>query len=313
MKVSLVIPIYNERENIPRLYDEIKEVMEEMGEEYEIIFVNDGSTDGSDQVLNSIAQADPRVMVIHLRRNFGQTAAMSAGFHHAAGDIVITMDGDLQNDPRDIPRLLEKLNEGYDIVSGWRKERKDPYWTRVFPSQVANALISRLTGVKLHDYGCSLKAYRRDIIKELKLYGEQHRFIPALASELGCKIAEIPVNHRPRTAGRSKYGLSRVFKVLLDLITIKFLLFYKAKPMRIFGGVGSILFLLGVIPLGYLILYKLFTGASIGGRPLLVISTLFTLAGLQLICLGILGELLIRLYFETNNKVPYYIREVVKR
>ncbi len=311
--ISVVIPVYNERENLPELYRETKSVLEGMGTDYEIIFVDDGSTDGSGEVLDSIAQQDEKVTVIHLRRNFGQTAAMSAGFHHARGDIIVTMDGDRQNDPKDIPRLIKKLEEGYDIVSGWRKDRKDPYFTRVFPSQVANWLISRLTGVKLHDYGCTLKAYRADIIKELKLYGEQHRFIPALASELGCRIAEIPVNHRPRVAGRSKYGLTRVFKVLLDLIVIKFLLFYKAKPMRVFGGIGSVLMLLGGVPFFYLIFYKILTGAPIGHRPLLYISSVFMLAGLQLICLGILGELIVRVYFESENKTPYYVRSIVRK
>ncbi len=311
MKISVVVPIYNEKDNIEELYKELKEVLESLPHQYEIIFVNDGSTDGSGELLNQLAHQDTSVKVIHFRKNFGQTAAISAGFYYATGDVIFTMDGDLQNDPKDIPKLLEKMEEGYDIVSGWRKDRKDPYWTRVFPSKVANAIISAVTGVKLHDYGCSLKAYKSFIIKELHLYGEQHRFIPALASELGCKIAEIPVNHRPRKAGKSKYGLSRTFKVLLDLIVIKFLLFYKAKPMRIFGGIGSILFLFGIFPLSYLILYKIFTGASIGTRPLLTISTLLTLAGLQLICLGILGELIIRLYFENYDKRPYYIRETV--
>lgn len=312
-KISVVVPIYNERENIEPLYRELKEVLESLKESYEIIFVNDGSQDGSEEILDKIALSDPKVTVIHLRRNFGQTAAMSAGFYHAKGSIIITMDGDLQNDPKDIPKLLEKMKEGYDIVSGWRKDRKDPYWTRVFPSKIANALISYVTGVKLHDYGCSLKAYKREVIKELHLYGEQHRFIPALASELGCKIAEIPVNHRPRTAGKSKYGISRTFKVLLDLMVIKFLLVYKAKPMRVFGGIGSILFLLGLFPFSYLVLYKIFTGASIGHRPLLIISAVFMLAGLQLICIGILGELMVRVYFETQDKHPYHIKRIVRK
>ena len=312
MEISVVIPIYNERENIEELYRELKEVLEGLGRSYEIIFVNDGSTDGSAEILDRIAAKDPKVVVVHLRRNFGQTAAMSAGFHQAKGKIIVTMDGDLQNDPKDIPKLLEKMEEGYDIVSGWRKDRKDPYWTRVFPSKVANALISYVTGVKLHDYGCSLKAYRSEILKNLKLYGEQHRFIPALASELGCDIAEIPVNHRPRTRGKSKYGLSRTFKVLLDLIVVKFLLLYKAKPMRIFGGIGSVIFLAGFLPFTYLILYKIFTGNPIGHRPLLTISTLFIMAGIQLISLGILGELMIRIYFEGQDKRPYYIRRIVK-
>ncbi len=311
--VSVVIPIYNERENIEPLYQELKAVMEELGRDYEIIFINDGSTDGSTELLDEIAEKDGTVTVVHLRRNFGQTAAMSAGFHQARGDIIITMDGDLQNDPKDIPRILEKLEEGYDIVSGWRKDRKDPYWSRVFPSRVANLLISWATGVRLHDYGCSLKAYRREILEDLHLYGEQHRFIPALASELGCSIAEIPVNHRPRTRGQSKYGLSRIFKVILDLMVIKFLLFYKAKPMRIFGGIGSLLLATGIIPFSYLVLYKILTGNPIGHRPLLIISTLFILAGIQLISLGILGELIIRTYFETQKKTPYYVRKIVKQ
>jgi glycosyltransferase involved in cell wall biosynthesis len=311
MKLSVVIPVYNEEENIKPLYEQLKEVLDKLEYEYEIIFVNDGSTDGSEKILDELARKDPTVKVIHFRRNFGQTAAMSAGFRYATGDVIVTMDGDLQNDPADIPKLLKKIEEGYDLVSGWRKDRKDPYWTRVFPSKVANKLISVVTGVNLHDYGCSLKAYRREVIKDLHLYGEQHRFIPALASEFGCKITEIPVNHRPRTAGQSKYGLSRTIKVLLDLIVVKFLLFYKAKPMRVFGGLGGILFLLGFFPFTYLILYKIFTGAPIGHRPLLVISAVFMLAGLQLFCLGILGELITRLYYESENREPYHIKRTV--
>ncbi|BAT71745.1 dolichol-phosphate mannosyltransferase [Thermosulfidibacter takaii ABI70S6] len=311
MKISIVIPIYNEEENIRPLYKELKEVLNKMENEYEIIFVNDGSTDGSEKILDELAKENPNVKVIHFRRNFGQTAAISAGFRYATGDVIITMDGDLQNDPADIPKLLEKIEEGYDLVSGWRRDRKDPYWTRVFPSKMANKLISLVTGVNLHDYGCSLKAYKKEVIKDLHLYGEQHRFIPALASELGCKITEIPVNHRPRTAGKSKYGLSRTIKVLLDLIVIKFLLFYKAKPMRVFGGIGGLLLLMGFFPFSYLILYKIFTGAPIGHRPLLVISAVFMLAGLQLFCLGILGELIIRLYYEGENREPYHVKRTV--
>ncbi len=312
-KLSVVIPVYNEKDNIMPLYEELKEVLNSLNLSYEIIFVDDGSTDGSGEILDEIAEKDETVMVIHFRRNFGQTAAISAGFDYADGEVIITMDADLQNDPHDIPRLLEKIEEGYDIVSGWRKDRKDPYWSRVFPSNVANWIISKITGVYLHDYGCTLKAYRREIAKELKLYGELHRFIPALASEIGVRIAEIPVNHRPRYKGKSKYGLTRIFKVLLDLMVVKFLLSYKSRPIRILGGVGFALFVVGFLPFSYLLLKKIFWGANIGHRPLLLVSILFILAGIQFISMGLLGEMTMRIYFESLGKKPYYIRRIVKR
>ncbi len=312
MDLSVVIPVYNEEENIESLYKELKEVLESMGISYEIIFVDDGSTDKSGRILDGIAEKDGSVVVIHFRRNYGQTAAISAGFDYAKGDIIVTMDADLQNDPHDIPKLLEKINEGYDIVSGWRKERKDPYWSRVFPSNIANWIISKITGIYLHDYGCTLKAYKKEIAKEIKLYGELHRFIPALASEIGVKIAEIPVNHRPRYKGESKYGLARVFKVLLDLMVVKFLLSYKSRPIRILGGIGFILFVIGFLPFSYLLLKKIVWGVAIGHRPLLLISVLFILAGIQFISMGLLGEMTMRIYFESQGKKPYYIKEIVR-
>ncbi len=312
MDLSVVIPVYNEEENIESLYKELKEVLESMGISYEIIFVDDGSTDKSGRILDAIAEKDGSVVVIHFRRNYGQTAAISAGFDYAKGDIIVTMDADLQNDPHDIPKLLEKINEGYDIVSGWRKERKDPYWSRVFPSNIANWIISKITGIYLHDYGCTLKAYKKEIAKEIKLYGELHRFIPALASEIGVKIAEIPVNHRPRYKGESKYGLARVFKVLLDLMVVKFLLSYKSRPIRILGGIGFILFMIGFLPFSYLLLKKIVWGVAIGHRPLLLISVLFILAGIQFISMGLLGEMTMRIYFESQGKKPYYIKEIVR-
>ncbi|MGB9622196.1 MAG: glycosyltransferase family 2 protein [Thermosulfidibacteraceae bacterium] len=307
-KISIVIPVYNEEENIERVYNEIREVVEREKLNVEIILVNDGSTDNTEEILNRIAEKDKRVRVIHFRRNFGQTAAIMAGFEMAEGDIIITMDGDGQDDPNEIPRLLAKLEERYDIVSGWRKNRKDNFIKRVLPSRIANWIISTVTGVKLHDYGCSLKAYRRSIIENLILYGEQHRFIPAIASEIGAKVTEIPVNHRPRIAGKSKYGLSRIFKVIMDLIVIKFFLDYKTKPMRLFGGLGFIISSIGSIILLYLIYLKILKGESIGTRPLLTLSVLFILSGLHFITIGILLEVIIRTHYETKDKKPYIIK-----
>jgi len=311
VKISLVIPVYNEKENLFPLYEEIKEAVRPLKDEYEIIFVNDGSKDGSDDILNKIAYSDEKVRVIHLRRNFGQTAALAAGFEFAEGEVIITMDADLQNDPNDIPRLLNKIKEGYDIVSGWRKDRKDPYFTRVIPSQIANWLISTITGVKLHDYGCTLKAYDSKVAKQLHLYGEMHRFLPALASWMGVQIAEIPVNHRPRRYGKSKYGISRTFKVLLDLLVVEFLLKYSTRPIRIFGGAGLLSFLMGFAAAFYLSVLKLVYHQRIGHRPLLLLAFLLIILGVQLISMGILGEFMTRIYFEAQGKKPYMIREVV--
>ena len=258
-----------------------------------------------------MARKDKHIVGVNFRKNFGQTAAMSAGFDIAKGDVIITMDGDLQNDPEDIPKLLEVLNQGYDIVSGWRKDRKDNFITRTLPSRIANWLISKTTGVHLHDYGCSLKAYRSEVAKRLDNYGEMHRFLPALAKSVGAKITEIPVKHHPRIYGKSKYGISRTFKVILDLFLVKFLLDYRTKPLRVFGGVGLILFLIGFFSLLYLIFIKIFLGEDIGQRPLLIFGTLLVLSGIQLISTGIVAELITRTYYEAQEKKPYIIKEII--
>ncbi len=311
IELSIVIPIYNEEENLPILYEKLKSVLDNLGKSYEIIFVNDGSTDRSWEIIKEFAEKDKHIVGVNFRKNFGQTAAMSAGFQMARGDVIITMDGDLQNDPEDIPKLLEVLNNGYDIVSGWRKDRKDTFLTRTLPSKIANWLISRTTGVHLHDYGCSLKAYRSEVAKRLDYYGEMHRFLPALAKSVGAKITEIPVKHHPRIYGKSKYGISRTFKVILDLFLVKFLLDYRTKPLRVFGGLGLILFLIGFFSLVYLVFLKLFLGEDIGQRPLLIFGTLLVLSGIQLISTGIVAELITRTYYEAQEKRPYIIKEII--
>ncbi|RLD99618.1 MAG: glycosyltransferase [Aquificota bacterium] len=308
--ISLVIPVYNEEENLKLLYQKLKETLEPLGKEHEIIFVDDGSQDNSPKILDQLARKDPHVKVIHFRRNFGQTAALAAGFDLAQGEIVVTLDADLQNDPADIPKLLEKMEEGYDVVSGWRKDRKDPYLSRILPSTMANWLISKVTGVKLHDYGCTLKAYRQEVVKELNLYGELHRFLPALASWMGVRIAEIPVTHHPRRFGKSKYGISRTFRVILDLILVQFLLRYSTRPIRIFGGAGLISFVVGLLLGCYLSIIKILFRHPIGNRPLLILSVLLIILGIQLLSLGILGEFLTRIYYEGQNKKPYVIKYV---
>jgi len=309
--VSIVIPVYNEEDNLEPLYQKIKEVMDPLGKEYEVIFVDDGSQDKSPQILDQLAQKDSRVRVIHFRRNFGQTAALAAGFDQSQGEVVITMDSDLQNDPTDIPNLLAKMEEGFDVVSGWRKDRQDPFWNRILPSLMANWLISKVTGVELHDYGCTLKAYRREVVKELNLYGELHRFLPALASWMGVKIAEIPVTHHPRRFGKSKYGITRTFRVILDLILVQFLLRYSTRPIRIFGGGGLISLAIGLLLGMYLTMVKIFLHHRIGNRPLLILAVLLIILGIQLLSLGILGEFLTRIYYEGQNKKPYVIKYTI--
>jgi len=315
MKLSIVIPIYNEAENIKPLYEELKKVLEELKDkenyEYEIIFIDDGSTDGSFQILEEIAKEDKTVKIVKFRRNYGQTAALYAGFHYATGDIIITMDGDLQNDPKDIPRLLEKIKEGYDIVSGWRKNRNDAFITRILPSKIANWLISKITGVKLHDYGCTLKAYKKEIAKNYRLYGDMHRFLPAVAKSFGVKVAEIVVNHRPRIYGRSKYGIWRTIRVILDILLVKFLNDYMNKPLYVFGSIGLGLSSLGFLILLYLSLEKIIKGVSIGGRPLLILGVLLFLTGIQFISTGILAELIIRTYYESRNDKPFKVEKLV--
>ncbi len=310
MTLSIVIPIYNEEENIQILHEKLKEVLDSLEKEYEILFVDDGSTDRTLSILEEIQAKDKHVVVLSLRRNFGQTAAFAAGFDFARGDVIVTMDGDLQNDPADIPKLLE-LIKGNDLVSGWRKKRKDPFFTRRLPSIAANWLISKVTGVKLHDYGCSLKAYRRDVIKNLKLYGEMHRFIPAVASWYGVRIAEVETVHYPRLRGKSKYGISRTIKVVLDLITVKFLQSFSTKPIQFFGPIGILSGLFGFLISLYLAIDKLFFGRDIGGRPLLLLGALLIIVGIQLIGMGLLGEMLVRVYHESQRKPIYVIKKIL--
>ncbi len=309
--LSIVIPLYNEEENVEQLYTQLKAALEGVGREYEIIIVDDGSTDGSFDVLRRLHEDDERLKVIRFRRNFGQTAAFAAGFDRSQGQVVITLDADLQNDPADIPLLLEKIEEGYDVVSGWRLHRQDPLLTRRLPSMIANWLISQVTGVQLHDYGCSLKAYRREVVKNVQLYGELHRFIPAIANWMGVSVAEVPVRHYSRRFGKSKYGLSRTARVLLDLLTVRFLLSYSTRPIHIFGGLGLISFVAGICLGGYLSFVKFALGQKIGDRPLLLLAILLMVMGVQLISMGLLGELVVRTYYETLDKPIYVVREVL--
>ncbi len=306
--VSIVVPLYNEEENIRLLYSSLKGVMDALQEDYEIIFVDDGSTDDTADILDEIEQNDRKVNVLHFRRNFGQTAAFAAGFDHARGDVIVTMDGDMQNDPKDIPSLLEMSRE-FDIVSGWRKNRKDRFITRRLPSMLANWLISRVTGVRLHDYGCSLKAYRADVAKNIRLYGEMHRFLPAIANWYGVRIAEIETTHHPRRYGRSKYGLSRTIKVILDLITVKFLQSFSTKPIQAFGPIGLLSVFLGLLISSYLSFEKFFLGKTIGNRPLLLLGVLLIIVGIQLVGMGLLGEMLVRVYHESQGKPIYTLKQ----
>lgn len=308
-----MVPVYNEEENLGPLTQEVTSVLRTLGRSYEIIIVDDGSTDGTYSLLSRLHQQDPRIKVLRFKRNFGQTAAVAAGLAYAQGEVIVAMDGDGQNDPRDIPALLSKLGEGFDLVSGWRFPRQDPFWRRRLPSQMANRLISWLTRVKLHDYGCTLKAIRHEVAKDLKLYGEMHRFIPAMAYERGGRIAEIQVHHRPRLRGKSKYGITRTLRVVLDLLTVKFLLSYSTRPLHIFGliglgsgGIGSLIAL-------YLSAQKLFYGIEIGGRPLLLLAVLLILIGFQFISMGLLGEMLARTYHESQDKPIYVIKEVLDK
>ncbi len=310
MDISVVIPVFNEEDNIPVLHEKLKAVLERLNKDYEVIYVDDGSTDRTLEILESLQRADSHVIVLSLRRNFGQTAAFAAGFDFARGDVIITMDADLQNDPEDIPKLLELIEE-CDLVSGWRKERKDPFFSRRLPSMIANWLISKVTGVRLHDYGCSLKAYRKDIIKNLRLYGEMHRFIPAVASWYGVRVTEVPVKHHPRFKGRSKYGISRTFKVLLDLVTVKFLQSFSTKPIQFFGSMGLLSSLLGFFILLYLTFLKFLKGVSIGGRPLLILGVLLIVVGVQFVGMGLLGEMLVRVYHESQRKPIYVLKKIV--
>ncbi len=310
-RISVVIPLYNEEESIPSLRQSLTTALDSVGETYEVIIIDDGSKDRSFALLRDWALADERLTVIRLRRNFGQTAAFSAGFDQAHGDVVVTMDADLQNDPLDIPKLMAKIDEGYDIVSGWRKNRQDRFLDRRLPSMLANRLISNVTDVRLHDYGCSLKAYRREVLQYVKLYGELHRFIPALASQAGGTVTEVPVNHRAREFGKSKYGISRTVRVFLDLITIWFLGSYSTRPIHVFGTAGLLSAAAGTLMGFYLAFVKIFLNENIGGRPLLLLAVLLLVIGVQLITMGLLGEMVIRTYHESQKKPIYIVREVV--
>ncbi|HIP86970.1 MAG TPA: glycosyltransferase [Anaerolineales bacterium] len=321
--LSVVMPVFNEAGNLPVLHAELKAVLDRLGRSYEILAVDDGSTDGSLEVLRRLQKEDPHLRIIRFRRNFGQTAAFAAGFDHARGRVVITIDADGQNDPADIPRLLEVMEEGeYDIVSGWRQDRKEPFITRRFPSVVANRIISRTTGVRLHDYGCSLKAYRAEVVKNVHLYGELHRFIPALAGRMGVRVAEVPVNDRPRAYGKSKYGLSRTIRVLLDLFTVTYLLSFSSRPMQLFGliglGLGGLGGLVGLYLVGAKIAHGILEGAEgfrayrIGTSPWLMLSVLLIVLGVQFIMMGLLGEVITRTYHEAQNKPIYAIREIIE-
>lgn len=309
VKFSIVVPIYNEQESIEELYRAIVTALDRYDPRYEIIMVDDGSKDDSYAILKELASRDGRLKVIRFRRNFGQTAAMAAGFDAASGAVIIPMDGDLQNDPADIPLLIEKLHEGYDVVSGWRRNRQDTVVTRKIPSLLANALISSFTGVHLHDYGCTLKAYRREVLDGINLYGEMHRFVPALASQVGARVAEIPVRHHPRRHGVSKYGISRTVRVVLDLMTVKFLLAYSTKPIQLFGKWGLYTLLAGFLSGAMTVYMKLFEQLSMNRNPLLIMTAFLLFMGVQFIVLGLLGEVNARTYYEAQGKPIYVVRE----
>ncbi len=308
-RISVVVPVYNEEANVEELHARLCAVL---GDEAEVVFVDDGSTDGTFRVLADLAALDPRVRVVRFRRNFGQTAALAAGFDYARGDVIVTLDGDLQNDPDDIGKMLA-LAKDHDVVSGWRHPRQDPFLSRRLPSLVANWLISKVTGVRLHDYGCTLKAYRREVIQHLRLYGEMHRFIPAIASWMGISLAEVQTHHRPRRFGRSKYGVVRTLRVFLDLITVKFLLSFWTKPIQVFGLWGLLMTAAGGGITAYLAALKLLGGHEIGGRPLLLLGVLLLLLGVHAIGMGLLGEMLARVYHESQGKPIYMVKQVLQR
>jgi len=309
--ISLILPVYNEEENLNIQYSGIKLALAKIEYSYEIIFVDDGSIDSSPLILKKIAAEDKQVKLVLFRRNFGQTSAMAAGIEYSSGEIILFMDADLQNDPEDIGRLIDKIKEGYDVVSGWRVNRKDNFFIRNIPSKIANWLISKISGIKLHDLGCSLKAYKGDILRQVNLYGEMHRFIPIHVSWIGASITEIPVNHNPRIYGRSKYGLGRIFKVLLDLITVKFLGSYSTKPIYMFGGFGFILIFLGIFCGIAVIVMKYTIRMNMTGNPFLSLTIIFVIMGSLFIQMGILAEVLIRIYHESKHTHPYYVGETI--
>ncbi len=309
--ISIVIPVYNEEKNISPLYEKLSEVLTRIKEEYEIVFVDDGSSDTTLTRLRAISKTDPRVKILSFSRNFGQTAALSAGIDFSKGDIIIPMDGDLQNDPEDISSLLQRIEQGYDVVSGWRKDRKDPYLSRRLPSIVANKLISLISGVHLHDYGCTMKAYRREILKNIRLYGEMHRFIPIYAQWVGARVSEMPVHHFERRSGSSKYGMSRIIKVILDLMVVKFLLSYSQKPIYIFGGLGLLMILAAILSGGYAVYLKVFESVSFILTPLPLLCVLLLVLGFLSILMGFLAEILTRTYYESQRKPTYQVKEYI--
>lgn len=312
MNLSLITPVYNEEENLPLLFESVYKTMHGLSHPWEIILVDDGSNDESLSVLQEYGQRDPEhIRVVSFRRNFGQTAAIAAGIDYARGDIIVLLDADLQNDPADIPDMLAKLNEGYDLVSGWRKHRKDNALTRNLPSNIANRIISWVTGVHLHDYGCTLKAYRRPVLEGFRLYGEMHRFIPVFANSVGARITEMPVRHHPRKFGKTKYGLERTVKVILDLFTVKFLVSYSSKPIYLFGGAGGGLMVISSIIMAYLFFRRIFASVSVTFSPLFQTSMMFFILGFQSILMGLIAELLVRTYHESQRKPTYTIRTMI--
>jgi glycosyltransferase involved in cell wall biosynthesis len=310
--VSVVIPLYNEEDNVVECYREVTAVLQAAGFDYELIFVDDGSRDQSVSRLEDATRLDGHARIIQFRRNFGQTAAMAAGIDHATKEVVVLMDGDLQNDPAEIPKMIAKLGEGFDLVAGWRRDRKDPFLSRKLPSRIANWIISRATNVRLHDYGCTLKVMDSEVAKGIRLYGEMHRFIPALAAQMGARIAEVPVNHRARRFGTSKYGISRTVRVVLDLLTVKYLLGYSKRPIHLFGTVGLGAGALGVILLMYTTYQRLFEHVPMGNRPLFMMAVMLVLVGLQFLVFGLLAEVLARTYYESQEKKIYVVRRVIQ-
>lgn len=310
--LSVIVPVFNEQDSLVTLVEEIRMGAKATGLPYEIIIVDDGSTDGTTEILERLAHEVPELKAVILRRNFGQTAAMKAGFDHARGTIICSMDGDLQNDPMDIPRLVEKLLQGYDLVSGWRKDRKDPFISRRLPSMLANQIIGRATGVRLHDYGCSLKVYRADVAKNLLLYGELHRFIPVLAKQYGARISEVPVNHRPRSHGKSKYGIGRTHRVIIDLCLMLFFQKFATRPLQFFGLTGGAMVMAGIFIELYLTWIKFFSGQDIGTRPLLTLGMLLIITGVVLLGIGLLAELVIRTYYEATGRRIYSVRDFIE-
>lgn len=309
--LSVFIPIFNEEDNIPKLYSELKSVLKDISFSYEIIFIDDNSVDMSYKILRDIAKSDNNVKVIHFKKNYGQTAAMQAGFEYSNGKIIISMDGDLQNNPEDIPKLIKKIDEGYDVVCGWRKYRRDKFISRKIPSYLANKLISKITGLKLNDYGCTLRAYKNEAAKSIYLYGDMHRFIPAFAFWEGASIGEIVVNHRERIAGKSKYGISRTYGVMLDLLTIKFISDYSTKPSRIFGGPGLTLCLAGFLAAITAIIKKILFGVFIHRNPLMLLAVMLFLIGIFFILMGLLAEIIVRIYYKSQNKPIFHVKDKI--